>query len=401
MATVTTAGNLGYEARILGLVSGGHFLSHFYYLALPPLFPLMKAELGVNYTELGLLLTCYGITSSTMQTPAGLLVDRLGARRVLIAGLFINALCVTLAGLTPSYWAMAGLFLLAGVGNAVFHPADYAILSASVAETRIGRAFSLHSFGGNMGFVAAPVVMLFLSAHFGWRTALTVVGGTGLALTVMLLLYGGMLRDEGAKQARKKKDVSLKEQLKFLKSRPMVLFFIFFALSSASGGGLQSFSVSALVDIYGMPLETANMALTAYLVLTAGSVLVGGWLADHTKRQDLILVNAFCGTAIGTLLIAALTLPYWVIIALMGSIGLVRGALNPARDVLVRQAAPPGSVGTAFAFVSTGFMFGQGLTPVLFGWLLDMGDAKFVFYSSAAFAVLAVLTVFFSKERTL
>ena len=398
MATVTTAGSLGYEARILGLVSGGHFLSHFYYLALPPLFPLMKADLGVGYAELGLILTLYGVMSSSMQTPAGILVDRLGARQVLIAGLFINALCVTLAGLTGSYWVMAGLFLMAGIGNAVFHPADYAILSASIAETRVGRAFSLHSFGGNMGFVAAPIVMLFLSAHMGWRPALALVGAVGVALTVILLAFSGMLRDAAG---TRKKDVPLKQQLAFLKSRTMVLFFIFFALSSASGAGLQSFAVAALVDIYGMPLETANMALTAYLVLTATSVLIGGWIADHTKRQDLVLVIAFSGTAIGTLLIAALTLPWWVIIGLMGAIGLVRGALNPARDVLVRQASPPGQVGTAFAFVSTGFMFGQGLTPVLFGWLLDIGNANLVFYISAVFGVLAVLTVFFSKERTL
>ena len=398
MATVTTAGSLGYEARILGLVSGGHFLSHFYYLALPPLFPLMKADLGVGYAELGLILTLYGVMSSSMQTPAGVLVDRLGARQVLIAGLFINSLCVTLAGLTTSYWMMAGLFLVAGIGNAVFHPADYAILSASIAETRVGRAFSLHSFGGNMGFVAAPVVMLFLSAHIGWRPALAIVGAVGVVLTALLLAFSGMLRDAAG---TRKKDVPLKQQLAFLKSRTMVLFFIFFALSSASGAGLQSFAVAALVDIYGMPLETANMALTAYLVLTATSVLIGGWIADHTKRQDLVLVIAFSGTAIGTLLIAALTLPWWVIIGLMGAIGLVRGALNPARDVLVRQASPPGQVGTAFAFVSTGFMFGQGLTPVLFGWLLDIGNANLVFYISAVFAVLAVLTVFFSKERTL
>lgn len=398
MATVTTAGSLGYEARILGLVSGGHFLSHFYYLALPPLFPLMKADLGVGYAELGLILTLYGVMSSSMQTPAGILVDRLGARQVLIAGLFINALCVTLAGLTGSYWVMAGLFLVAGIGNAVFHPADYAILSASIADTRVGRAFSLHSFGGNMGFVAAPIVMLFLSAHMGWRPALALVGAVGVALTVILLAFSGMLRDTAG---TRKKDVPLKQQLAFLKSRTMVLFFIFFALSSASGAGLQSFAVAALVDIYGMPLETANMALTAYLVLTATSVLIGGWIADHTKRQDLVLVIAFSGTAIGTLLIAALTLPWWVIIGLMGAIGLVRGALNPARDVLVRQASPPGQVGTAFAFVSTGFMFGQGLTPVLFGWLLDIGNANLVFYISAVFGVLAVLTVFFSKERTL
>jgi len=399
MATVTTAGSLGYEARILGLVSGGHFLSHFYYLALPPLFPLMKADLGVGYAELGLILTLYGVMSSSMQTPAGILVDRLGARQVLIAGLFINAMCVTLAGLTSSYWVMAGLFLTAGIGNAVFHPADYAILSASVAESRVGRAFSLHSFGGNMGFVAAPIVMLFLSAHMGWRPALALVGAVGVVLTMILLAFSGMLRDTAG--GTRKKDVPLKKQLAFLKSRTMVLFFIFFALSSASGAGLQSFSVSALVDSYGLSLETANMALTAYTMFTAGSVLIGGWIADHTKRQDLVLVIAFTGTAIGTLLIAALTMPWWVVVGLMGAIGLVRGALNPARDVLVRQASPPGQVGTAFAFVSTGFMFGQGLTPVLFGWLLDVGHAEMVFYFSALFAVVAVVTVFFSKERTL
>ena len=86
------------ENWVISLISAGHFLSHFYILALPPLFPLLKTEFGVSYVELGLALTAYNLLGGLAQAPVGFLVDRLGPRPVLLAGLGLNAVCVMMMG---------------------------------------------------------------------------------------------------------------------------------------------------------------------------------------------------------------------------------------------------------------------------------------------------------------
>ncbi len=173
--------------RIVGAVSAAHFVSHYYIILLAPLLPFVRAEYGVSYTEIGFAFAAFNGASAALQTPAGFLVDWLGARILLIGGLAIGASAFMLAGLIHSFWAMVALFALAGVGNTVYHPADYAMLSDHVPSDRIGQSFSVHTFAGMLGSAVAPATLLAMQSLWGWRGAFIGAGLLGFAVAALLL----------------------------------------------------------------------------------------------------------------------------------------------------------------------------------------------------------------------
>src|SRR5215467_11836827 len=159
----------GRDTQVNLLLGNGHFLSHFYQLCLPPLFLAWRSAFDISFAEVGLAVALMSGAAAVCQTPLGFLVDRYGARRFLIGGALLMSLSITAMGFATSFWQVVVLALLSGTGNSVFHPCDYAILSGSVDKDRMGRAFALHTFSGNLGFAAAPPVMAVLAVAFGWR----------------------------------------------------------------------------------------------------------------------------------------------------------------------------------------------------------------------------------------
>src|ERR1700737_4665091 len=135
-------------ARTLAAISVAHWVSHFHLFVLPMLFPFLKAQLGVGYIELGFALTVFAVTSGLTQAPIRYLADHIGARKVLLMGLTVGGLALIMLGLHLSYPFLLASAVLLGLANSVYHPADYAILSAHMDEARMGRAFSIHTFAG-------------------------------------------------------------------------------------------------------------------------------------------------------------------------------------------------------------------------------------------------------------
>src|SRR6266478_7778725 len=372
--------------RTLFGISAAHWVSHFHIFTLPMLFPFLKAQLGVGYIELGFALTVFAVVSGLTQAPLGYIVDHVGARRILLTGLCLAGFSLIMLGLHLSYpWLIASAVLL-GLANSVYHPADYAILSAHMDEARMGRAFSIHTFAGFLGGAVAPAIVAALVATTGGFGALIVAGAVGPLVALLLLIVG--IPDASA--ADRHVHGAPAPQQNIITPTLMVLT-IFFMLLSLSSAGIGNFGVVALMSGYGASFSSANIALTAFLGFSAAGVLAGGFLADRTRRHGQVAAACFVVNAAIVFVIAAITLPSLILTAAMAAAGFLGGVIAPSRDMLVRDAAPPGAAGRAFGIVSTGFNLGGIFSPLLFGWIMDQNMPHWVFGLSVGFMVLTVL----------
>jgi MFS transporter, FSR family, fosmidomycin resistance protein len=380
--------------RVVGAVSAAHFVSHYYIILLAPLLPFIRDEYGVSYTEIGLAFAAFNIVSAIGQTPAGFLVDRIGARALLVAGLLTGAGAFILAGVIDSFWMLVAMFALAGVGNTVYHPADYALLSQHVPSNRIGQAFSVHTFAGMLGSAVAPATLLIMQSQWGWRGAFLGAGVLGIATAAALLAMreNSVVQSKpAASRAAGADDATSGWQL--LLSAQILLNLFFFALLAIISAGLYNYSVVALGALYGTPMATANAALSGNLLLSAIGVLLGGLLVGRTTRHAMVATIGLAAMALFTVLIAEIDLGALALIAAMSLIGLFSGVIMPSRDMIVREITPPGSFGKVFGFVTTGFNIGGIVAPLIFGAIMDHGSPRLVFVAVAAFCLIAVLTV--------
>ncbi|HEX9584324.1 MAG TPA: MFS transporter [Gammaproteobacteria bacterium] len=388
-------------ARVIGLISTAHFFSHFFMLLLPPLFPMLRDVYGVGFTELGFAITVYSLTTGLTQAPVGFLVDRVGARAILISGLVLESVAFILIGVFPSYSALIVLMVFAGLGNAVFHPADYSILNASVDQQRMGRAFSIHTFAGMLGNAVAPVTMIFLVSITDWRTALVLCGLTGVTVAVAVLLNSAVLSEDSASagpEAAAEKAFA-GSAFKLLFSVPILSGLLFFVGISVTSHGINTFSVATLTLMYGEPLTTVGFVLTVYLFATPAGVLLGGWVADRVRRHDLVAAGCFVVMALSIFAVAALPMGLAGIAVLFAIAGLVSGVVSPSRDMMIRSVTPKGEMGKVFGFVSTGFNIGGMIAPLIFGYMLDHAAPASVFWVVGFAALATVVTVLFTGGR--
>jgi FSR family fosmidomycin resistance protein-like MFS transporter len=396
------------ETKFVGTVCFVHFASHYYITLLAPLFLFVRADYGVSYTELGLAFTAFNVISTALQTPTGFLVDRVSARLLPIVGLLVGATAFTIAALVNSFWVFVAMFALAGLGNTVYHPADYALLSRHVPAARAGRAFSLHTFAGMLGNAAAPPSLLFLYSVVGWRGAFLGAAVLGLVAASVVAVAGeppelepapGNAKSRGTKHAGDAQADSAAVGWRLLVSPAILLNLAFFIMLAMSSGALYNFLVPALGALYGTPITVGNAALTGLLLLSPIGVLVGGWLAGRTSHHGLVASCGLIVTAAVTTLVGLFDFAAAALVILMSIAGFFSGMTMPSRDMIVRTVTPPGAYGRVFGFVSTGFNIGGIVSPLIFGQLLDQGYPRAIFFCVAGCALISIATVAINTSR--
>lgn len=374
---------------VVGVVSVAHFLSHVFLLAYPPLFPLLATEFDVSTAQLGLLVTAIYVPQLLLQLPLGEVVDRVGAKWVLVSGLAVTSLSIGGSGLSTSYWMLLAFAFVSGVGQSVFHPADYALLETVTTTDNEGLGFSAHTFGGYAGFAAAPLAIGSVGIALGWQTALVGAGIVGVlaALGVALTIESVHARriEPNADDAD---GSTLRQMVAFVGRTDLMLVFVFYLVSMMALVGLQSFTTVLAVDGYGFTESTANTLLTVHLACTAVGVVAGGPVADRASFR-WIVIGAFVLSAVGVgaIVLAVSSASIAVALVLFGLVGLLFGLALPSRDKFANSVADPGAVGKSFGFFFTGLSLGAVVSPVLLGAIIDARSA------SAAFVAVSVLLV--------
>jgi FSR family fosmidomycin resistance protein-like MFS transporter len=365
------------DREVIALVGLAHGTSHFFHLMLPTLFPWLMRDFSLSFTDVGLLTTTFFVISGIGQALAGFVVDRVGGWRVLCFGVGMLALSGVVLGLAPGYrWLMLSA-TLAGLGNSIFHPADFTLLNHRVTPPRLGHAFSIHGVSGNVGWAVAPLFMAGITSAFGWHIAGFGAAAIGAAVFTTLCLRRHALTDvAGVIAVRSATDGAQHEPgyFAFLASGAVWLSFAFFLLTTMAFGILQNFAPAILSHVYGVSLMVASSGLTAYLVGSGTGMLAAGFLKDGADRM---VAPALGFAAVMAVVLALGTMPAAALWPLMASIGFGVGFAGPGRDLLVRRAATSrfgrSSFGRVYGFVYSGLDTGQALSPLVFGPILDAG----------------------------
>jgi MFS family permease len=387
---------LKQDAAVISLVGFAHGTSHFFHLLLPPLFPFFMSEFGLGYASVGVLMTVFFVVSSAGQAIAGIWVDKYGADRVLYVGislLIVSALI--LANASGFAMVMLAAFV-AGCGNSIFHPADFALINKRVSGARLGHAFSVHGLAGNLGWALAPIVMVAAASAWGWRVAGLVAAGFGTFALALLVWKRALLQYEIAQQAKSAHGVAATHiTFAAILKEPMVwIGFAFFFFATFGFGALQNFAPSLLGKVFSLSLAAATSALSVYLIGGACGLVLGGFLAKPGKAHEGTVALAFLVGAAIALSFAVVPYPAWLVLPMMAGMGFAVGIAGPSRDLLVRTATKArlgeNAFGRVYGMVYSGLDAGLASAPIVFGLLLDHGLPRWVFVGVALLFICAI-----------
>lgn len=365
---------LRQDAAVIGLVGLAHAISHFSHLLLPPLFPVFMRDFGLSFSDVGFLMSVFFVVSGAGQAMAGFVVDRIGARPVLFGALGCFMLASLAASMATGYAGLVLVAVLAGLGNAPFHPADFTILNQRVSPARLGHAFSAHGLTGNLGWALAPAFLVGIASLSDWRRAYQAAALLYLLVLAVLYWKRDLLKTEVHVRHA---DAPSGADTAFLRLPVVWWCFSFFLLSTMTLAVVQSFAPSILKAVHGVSVEVATLTISAYMLCGAVGVFVGGFAAvygqGHRWSSDRIVSFAMAGGALLLLLCATGWLGATGTMVVLAATGFAIGVGGPSRDMMIKKATPKGATGRVYGTVYSGLDIGFAVSPLLFGQLMDRG----------------------------
>ena len=378
-ATAHPARPLKADAQLIGLVGLAHAISHFMQLVLAPLFPWIKDDFGVSYTELGAVLTVFFVVSCAVQAASGFIVDKIGPRPVLFTGLGLLSVAAIGYALAPTYWVLLFCAGIAGVGNGVFHPVDYTLFNRKVAPTRLGHAYSVHGITGSLGWALAPAFVVPLAMAYSWRVALASAGVLAFVVLAILWLYRSVLSlDANTVHKATGQGAAAGGELDFLRIPAVWMCFGFFFFYAMVISVVQTFAPTAAAHLHDVPVTLIAVCLTAYMVASALGMVAGGFLASDPARCERVVGIGFGLAAAFAVLLAVGDFTPLLVPVLFGAMGFASGIAGPSRDLLVKRSTPPNASGRVYGVVYAGLDIGQAVAPLVFGRLMDHGQYRSV-----------------------
>jgi len=375
---VAQSPDLKGDVQLISLVGVAHLVSHFSQLVLPPLFPWIKDSLQVSYAELGFLMSIFFVVSCAVQALSGFAVDRFGPRPLLFTGLMCLGFAMFGYSCSDSYIQMMPCAILAGIGNGVFHPADYTLINRRVSAQRIGHAYSVHGLTGSLGWALAPAIMVPIALNYSWHIALSVASFICFAVLLLLWIKRSQLGLDAVSGSLEEVNESLKGQatnaegeFDFLKTPVIWMCFAFFLFYSMALSIVQAYAPEAVRHLQSVPLKVSATCLTFYMLCSALGMCLGGFLVTNPRRAERVVGVAFLTAGCLSLSLVFLDLSVWQVLALFGLMGLVSGSAGPSRDLLVKGATPPKATGRVYGVVYSGLDIGQAISAFIFGIFMD------------------------------
>jgi sugar phosphate permease len=387
--------------RELWLITIGHGLTHWYPSTFYLLLPLIGKELGLAYSQIGLIMTCQYIASAVANVPGGVLVDTTGRKGLLMAAsLFWVGFPYLLIGFTHSYVMMLACIALVGFGNSLWHPTAIPTLARSYPD-RKGLVLSLHGMGGNVGDALAPIAIGALLAVFSWRTVVVMNVVPGLVVALALFALLGTLRLGAMKTGKAGEGEAhhqsfgdyLKKLRALFKNRALVLLSTGSAFRTMTQSALLTFLPVFLANEMGYSSLWVGACMFALQAAGFAAAPIAGHLSDRMGRRS-ILMSSMMTTAV-VLVFMAIAGRSPVFVALVAVLGFFLYATRPVIQAWLLETTPKNMGGSSIGILFGAQALGASVGPLVAGLIADRYGLLAAFYFLAATIVIANLFVFF------
>ena len=373
----------------LWLITIGHGLTHWYPATFYLLLPLIGAELGLSYSQIGLIMTCQYIASAVANVPGGVLVDTVGRKGLLMAvSLFWVGFPYLLISFTHSFSMLLICIALVGFGNSLWHPTAIPTLAQRYPE-RKGLVLSLHGMGGNVGDAIAPLVIGAALAFFSWRQVVVLNVAPGLVVAALMLVFLGTIR-LGAKRVQAESQ-SMRDYARglgeLLRNRSLMLL--------STGSAFRTMTQTALLTFlpvylaHDMGYSPAWVGACLFLLQAAGfaAAPVAGHLSDRMGRKHILIGSMLSSGAVLVMMAFAGGSP--VFIALVAVLGFFLYATRPVIQAWLLETTPKNMGGSSIGILFGAQALGGALGPLLGGMVADRHGLLATFYLLAGMIVVA------------